>query len=146
MSRSEHESWTPWCPLLHAPAPTEPTDTGTTYPCWEKKKERRVVRNIWVRDWILRRPQLELYDRLIVELRNEALDQQMWRPAVCGRFMPRFRRHINLFTAFEYVQTGYPCLDSASAVEQPPTAIPRTTTYNHVQSTVKLSVNSQSQK
>jgi len=30
-----------------------------------------VVRNIWVRDWIARRPQLGLYDRLMVELRNE---------------------------------------------------------------------------
>ncbi len=30
-----------------------------------------MVRNIWVRDWIARRPQLGLYDRLMVELRNE---------------------------------------------------------------------------
>ena len=30
-----------------------------------------MVRNVWVRDWILRRPQLGLYDRLMVELRNE---------------------------------------------------------------------------
>ncbi len=29
-----------------------------------------MVRNIWVRDWIARRPQLGLYDRLMVELRN----------------------------------------------------------------------------
>ena len=27
------------------------------------------------------------------------------------------------------VGRGYPCLDNALAVEQPPTAIPRTTTY-----------------
>ena len=30
-----------------------------------------MVRNIWVRDWIAKRPQLGLYDRLMVELRNE---------------------------------------------------------------------------
>ena len=30
-----------------------------------------MVRNIWVRDWIGRRPELGLYDRLMVELRNE---------------------------------------------------------------------------
>ena len=30
-----------------------------------------MVRNIWVRDWIVRRPQLGLHDRLMVELRNE---------------------------------------------------------------------------
>ena len=30
-----------------------------------------MVRNIWVRDWIVRRPQLGIYDRLMVELRNE---------------------------------------------------------------------------
>ena len=28
----------------------------------------------------------------------EALDQQMWIPAVCGRFMPRFRRRRAAFT------------------------------------------------
>ena len=36
-----------------------------------RKRRRRVVRNIWVRDWIGRRPELGLYDRLMVELRNE---------------------------------------------------------------------------
>ena len=30
-----------------------------------------MVRNICVRDWIARRPQLGLYDHLMVELRNE---------------------------------------------------------------------------
>ena len=30
-----------------------------------------MLRNIWVRDWIARRRQLGLYDRLMVELRNE---------------------------------------------------------------------------
>lgn len=30
-----------------------------------------MVRNIWLRDWIGRRPELGLYDRLMVELRNE---------------------------------------------------------------------------
>ena len=30
-----------------------------------------MTRNIWVRDWIARRPQLGLYDRLMVELRHE---------------------------------------------------------------------------
>ena len=34
-------------------------------------RRRRVERSIWVRDWIARRPQLGLYDRLMVELRNE---------------------------------------------------------------------------
>jgi hypothetical protein len=36
-----------------------------------RRRRRRVVRNIWVRDWIGRRPELGLYDRLMVELRNE---------------------------------------------------------------------------
>ena len=36
-----------------------------------RRRKRRVVRNIWVRDWIAKRPQLGLYDRLMVELRNE---------------------------------------------------------------------------
>ena len=36
-----------------------------------RRKRRMVIRNIWVRDWIVRRPQLGLYDRLMVELRNE---------------------------------------------------------------------------
>lgn len=36
-----------------------------------RRLRRRVVRNIWVRDWIRRRPELGLYDRLMVELRNE---------------------------------------------------------------------------
>ena len=36
-----------------------------------RKRRRRVVRNIWVRDWITRRPELGLYHRLMVELRNE---------------------------------------------------------------------------
>jgi len=36
-----------------------------------RRRRRRVVRNVWVRDWISRRPQLGLYDRLMVELRNE---------------------------------------------------------------------------
>ena len=30
-----------------------------------------MVRNIWVRGWIARRPQLGLYDRLMVGLRNK---------------------------------------------------------------------------
>ena len=45
-----------------------------------KRRRRRVLRNIWVRDWIARRPQLGLYDRLMVELRNED-------PRACTRFM-----------------------------------------------------------
>ena len=36
-----------------------------------RRRRRRVVQNIWVRDWIARRPQLGLYDRLMVERRNE---------------------------------------------------------------------------
>jgi hypothetical protein len=36
-----------------------------------RRRWRRVVRNIWVRDWIGRRPELGLYDRLMVELHNE---------------------------------------------------------------------------
>ena len=32
-----------------------------------RRKRRRAVRDIWVRDWIARRPQLGLYDRLMVE-------------------------------------------------------------------------------
>ena len=45
---------------------------------------------------------------------------------VTGRVFSRVRTRANLHLAGR----GYPCLDSASAVEQPPTAIPRTTTYN----------------
>ena len=37
----------------------------------QSKRKRTVVRNIWVRDWISKRPELGLYDRLMVELRNE---------------------------------------------------------------------------
>lgn len=36
-----------------------------------QRRRRRRVRAIWVRNWISRRPQLGLYDRLMVELRNE---------------------------------------------------------------------------
>ncbi|KAK6188557.1 hypothetical protein SNE40_004712 [Patella caerulea] len=35
------------------------------------RRRQRRVRAIWVRQWINRRPQLGLYDRLMVELRNE---------------------------------------------------------------------------
>ena len=45
-----------------------------------RRRRRRVVRNIWVRDYIARIPQLGLYDRLMVELRNEA-------PRAFTRFM-----------------------------------------------------------
>ena len=34
-----------------------------------------------------------------------------------------------ILIALQVAGRGYLCLDSASAVEQPPTAIPRTTTY-----------------
>lgn len=38
----------------------------------ERRRRRRVVvRNIWVRDRIVRRPQLGHYDHLMVELRNK---------------------------------------------------------------------------
>jgi hypothetical protein len=36
-----------------------------------RRRRRRQVRNIWVREWILRRPEQGLYDQLMVELRNE---------------------------------------------------------------------------
>ena len=36
-----------------------------------RRGRRRVVRSIWVRDWIARRPHLGLYDRPMVELRSE---------------------------------------------------------------------------
>jgi hypothetical protein len=36
-----------------------------------RRRRRKVVRNIWVRYWIGRKPELGLYDRLMVELRNE---------------------------------------------------------------------------
>lgn len=36
-----------------------------------RQLRRRAVRYIWVRDWIRRRPELGLYDRLMVELRRE---------------------------------------------------------------------------
>lgn len=36
-----------------------------------RRVRRRRRRAIWVRQWIIRRPQLGLYDRLMVELRNE---------------------------------------------------------------------------
>ena len=35
------------------------------------KKKRRRKRSVWVRPWISQRPQLGIYDRLLVELRNE---------------------------------------------------------------------------
>ena len=36
-----------------------------------RRQRRRQARNVWVRNWICRRPQQSLYDRLMVELRNE---------------------------------------------------------------------------
>ena len=48
---------------------------------------------------------------------------------VTCRFFSRVRTRANLYLALHVAGRGYPCLDSASAVEQPPTAIPRTTTY-----------------
>ena len=36
-----------------------------------RRRRRRQIRNVWVRDWITRRPEQGLYDRLMVELRNE---------------------------------------------------------------------------
>ena len=36
-----------------------------------RRRRRRIVRQLWVRQWIARRPELGLYDRLMVELRNE---------------------------------------------------------------------------
>jgi hypothetical protein len=37
----------------------------------EDERRRRRGRRYWVRDWISRRPQLGVYDRLLVELRAE---------------------------------------------------------------------------
>ena len=45
---------------------------------------------------------------------------------VTCRFISRAQTRANLYLALHVVGRGYPCLDSASAVEQPPTAIPRT--------------------
>ena len=36
-----------------------------------RRQRRRQARNVWVRNWICRRPQQGLYDRLMVELRND---------------------------------------------------------------------------
>lgn len=36
-----------------------------------RRRQRRRMGRIWVRDWIRRRPDLGMYDRLMVELRNE---------------------------------------------------------------------------
>lgn len=36
-----------------------------------RRRRGRRQRNVWVRDWITRRPEQGLYDRLMVELRNE---------------------------------------------------------------------------
>ena len=36
-----------------------------------RRRRGRQARNVWVRDWISRRPEQGLYDRLMVELRNE---------------------------------------------------------------------------
>ena len=44
-------------------------------------------------------------------------------------FFSRARTRANLYLVLHVAGRGYPCLDSASEVEQPPTAIPRTTTY-----------------
>ena len=40
-----------------------------------------MVRNIWVRDWIARRPELGLYDRLMVELAT--VKTRRARPLLC---------------------------------------------------------------
>ena len=37
----------------------------------EQEEEEEDGRSIWVRDWMARRPQLGLYGRLMIELRNE---------------------------------------------------------------------------
>ena len=36
-----------------------------------RRRERRRNRVVWVRQWILRRPEHGLYDKLMVELRND---------------------------------------------------------------------------
>ena len=36
-----------------------------------RRERRRRNRVVWVRQWILRRPEHELYDKLMVELRND---------------------------------------------------------------------------
>lgn len=40
----------------------------------KRRRRKRAAPYIWVRDWIRRRPQLGLYDRLMVELRREDQD------------------------------------------------------------------------
>ena len=54
-----------------------------------RRRRRRVVQNIWVRDWIASRPQLGLYDRLMVELRNK--DPRFMRipPAMYDKIVQR---------------------------------------------------------
>ena len=59
---------------------------------------------------------------------------------VTCRFFSRVRTRANLYLALHVAGRGYPCLDSASAVEQPPTTIPRTTTYK-ARSSTKLTNN-----
>ena len=51
-----------------------------------RRRRWRVVRNIWVRDWIARRPQLGLYDSLMVELRNEDPTAFFPRVRTCANF------------------------------------------------------------
>ena len=65
MSRGEHEFWTPWCPLLHAPAPTEPTDTRHNIFVREEEEEEEGG------GWYGTLNVVGHYDRLMVELRNE---------------------------------------------------------------------------
>ena len=53
---------------------------------------------------------------------------------------PPVQTRANFYLALRVAGRGYPCLDSALAVEQPPTAISRTTTYKARPST-KLAKN-----
>ena len=64
----------------------------------EMRERRRRRRQWWVRPWILRRPELGLYDRLMVELRNEdpASFHNFMRmtPAMYDEIVARLTPHI----------------------------------------------------
>ena len=87
-----------------------------------RQQKRRVVRNIWVREWIARRPLLGLYDRLMVELRNEdhfpllAFLGAIWSSVVGG-----------LEAVLELVlelELDVACLESGARVVLPPGRAP----------------------
>ena len=78
------------------------------------------------RDKAVERP-FYVRDQHVFGSATDAMRPQL--TVVTCRFYSRVWTRANLYLALHVAGRGYPCLDSALAVEQPPTAIPRTTTY-----------------